>query len=177
MRKTGVTMGKPWARSRQSRNLKKSSTILALMGFLGLNVFLQMLGGKVTFPEISGWYQQLNKPPWTPPGIVFGPVWTLLYISMAVAAWRVWKKVGLVHRAMGLYFLQLLLNTLWSYLFFWGHSIGLALLDLVLLNLAVLMTSLNFWRIDRGSGLLFIPYAAWVMFACTLNWKLWTLNP
>ncbi len=156
---------------------KKNSNLLALIGFVSLNALLQTLGAKATFPEITGWYQQLHKPSWTPPGVVFGPVWTLLYISMAVAAWRVWKKVGLMHQALGLYFLQLLLNALWSHLFFWGHSIELALLDLVLLNLAVLMTTLNFWRIDRISGVLFFPYMAWALFALGLNVKIWILNP
>ncbi|KAB2840169.1 tryptophan-rich sensory protein, partial [bacterium] len=116
--------------------MTKRST-LVLLGFLLLSLAVQAAGAWATFSEIPTWYQGLSKPDWNPPPWVFGPVWTVLYILMAVAAWLAWREVGLRSGALRLYFLQLLLNLLWSYLFFWGHSPFLALLDIGLLWLAI----------------------------------------
>ena len=158
------------------RAVNKKST-LVLLGFLLLNVAVQAAGAYATFPEIPTWYQGLQKPSWNPPPWVFGPVWTSLYIMMAVAAWFAWREVGLRSGPLRLYFLQLLLNLLWSYLFFWAHSPFLALIDIAILWLAVGATVLAFWRARPLAGVLMLPYWLWVGFAGSLNWAIWRLNP
>lgn len=134
------------------------------------------IGGHATFPSIPTWYAQIHKPDFTPPNAVFGPVWTLLYILMAVAAWRVWKKVGMYHRALVFYFLQLIANTLWSIFFFEWHRPDIAMLDILVLWILIAATLLNFWKIDKKAGFLFIPYLLWVSFAVYLNFGIWKLN-
>jgi translocator protein len=125
------------------------------------------------------WYAALAKPALTPPGWVFGPVWTLLYAMMGVAAWLVWKQgsPGAAAGALTLFFLQLGLNTLWSYLFFGLKSPGLALLNIVALWLAILATLMAFSRHSRPAGHLLLPYLLWVSFALYLNLQFWRLNP
>ncbi|MFO1463918.1 MAG: TspO/MBR family protein [bacterium] len=156
--------------------MSKKST-LALLGFLLLSLAVQAGGALATFPEIATWYAGLQKPAWNPPPWIFGPVWTVLYALMAVAAWLVWREVGLRSAPLRLYFLQLLLNFAWSFLFFWGHSPALALLDILLLWLAIGATTLVFGRVRPFSALLFLPYWAWVSFAAALNFAIWRLNP
>lgn len=125
------------------------------------------------------WYAALEKPFFNPPNWIFGPVWTFLYTAMAVAAWLVWRQLArhAVGLALGLYAAQLALNALWSWLFFGLHWMGLALVDILLLNAAIFATMLCFWRIHRVAGALFAPYLAWVSFAALLNFSLWWLNP
>ena len=125
------------------------------------------------------WYSGLIKPALTPPGWVFGPVWTLLYAIMAVAAWLVWCRHGLANAIgpLGLFLGQLALNALWSYLFFGLQHPGLALLDIVFLWLVILATVKAFWRSHRPAGLLLLPYLFWVSFATYLNFQFWRLNP
>jgi tryptophan-rich sensory protein len=124
------------------------------------------------------WYAQLRKPTWNPPGWIFGPVWTALYTMMAIAAWLVWRRGGFAVRrvSLGLFLLQLLLNALWSPLFFGLHNPALAFVEIVMLWLAILATLLAFWKVRRGVGLLLAPYLAWVSFAAVLNFTLWRLN-
>lgn len=122
------------------------------------------------------WYAALNKPSWNPPPWIFGPAWTLLYTLMAVAAWLVWKKAGF-SRPLVFYFVQLSLNAAWTPVFFGAHAMGLALIVIVVLWVAILMTLLNFWRISHAVGWLIVPYLAWVTFATALNFTLWKLNP
>ncbi len=128
--------------------------------------------------ELRGWYAALHKPSWTPPAWLFGPAWTVLYISMAVAAWRVWREGGWrPHRvALGLFLLQLMFNGLWSPLFFGLHRPGLSLVDSVLIWLALLATLVAFWRVSPPAGALLVPYLAWVTFATALNFTIWRLN-
>lgn len=125
------------------------------------------------------WYEGLMKPALTPPGWVFGPVWTLLYTMMGVAAWLVWKRQGYAaaSRSLWLFLLQLGLNALWSYLFFGLKNPGLALLDIVALWLAILTTLIAFFRHHRPAGQLLLPYLLWVSFAVYLNLQFWRLNP
>jgi translocator protein len=133
------------------------------------------LGGLATSPNIPNWYAGLAKPSWTPPGWLFGPVWSVLYLSMAVAAWLVWRK-GNALVPLTIFVVQLLFNAAWSWLFFWLHSPGAALVDIVLLWAAILATTIIFWRRSLGAGLLFVPYLAWVSFATALNFAIWILN-
>lgn len=127
----------------------------------------------------GAWYAELNKPAWTPPNAVFGPVWTLLYILMGIAAWLVWSRGGFggARTALIVFLVQLVLNGLWSVLFFGLHSPALALADIVLLLIAIGATMILFRRIRALAGGLMAPYLAWVTFATALNFELWRLNP
>ena len=124
------------------------------------------------------WYRQLQKPSWNPPGWLFGPVWTTLYLMMAVAAWLVWRRGGFAARrpALLLFLTQLALNALWTPLFFGLRSPGLALVDIVLLWAVLVATGVAFARVHRGAALLLAPYLAWVSFASFLNYTIWSLN-
>jgi tryptophan-rich sensory protein len=150
--------------------------IAGLLAFIALCLAVSALGGNVTASSVGGWYQTLHKPPFNPPDGIFAPVWTTLFIFMAIAAWRVWRRVGLRNRAIAAFMVQLALNLLWSVLFFGLKSPGLALLEIPVLWLAIAWTGLIFGRIDRWAGLLFVPYAAWVAFAVLLNAAIWQLN-
>jgi tryptophan-rich sensory protein len=129
------------------------------------------------FPP-GDWYASLEKPSWNPPPWVFGPVWTALYLMMAVAAWRVWRAGGFTRqgRSLGLYLLQLGLNALWTPLFFGAHQMGAAFFCIVLLWLAIAATMTGFGKVDKLAALLLAPYLAWVTFAAFLNFTLWRLN-
>ena len=135
-------------------------------------------GAAVTSPAIESWYVRLAKPAWTPPGWIFGPVWSVLYLAMAVAAWLVWKQGGAraAQGPLALFTVQLAFNAAWSWLFFGLHSPGLALADIVLLWATIAATMVAFWRRSFAAGLLFVPYFAWVAFATLLNLAIWRLN-
>ncbi len=124
------------------------------------------------------WYAGLHKPAWNPPAWIFGPVWTMLYAAMAVAAWLVWVRGGWrgEGRALALFLVQLALNAAWSPLFFGLHRIGLALAEILLLWAAIAAMMAAFFRIRRAAGWLLVPYLAWVSFAAVLNFTLWRLN-
>jgi tryptophan-rich sensory protein len=147
-----------------------------LLAFLLLTLAVAATAGLATEPEIAGWYRTLVKPAFNPPNWIFAPVWTTLYILMAIAAWRVCRVTGLFAWAMALFFVQLGLNFAWSFLFFHFHQIALALCDILALLLAILLTTVSFWRIDRTAGTMFLPYLAWVSFAALLNAAIWKLN-
>ena len=151
---------------------------VALLGFVALCLGVAAIGGWATSISVGGWYQTLDKPRWTPPDRVFAPVWTILYLMMAVAGYRVWRGAG-VNRGQGalaLFGVQLALNLLWSILFFGLQRIGLALLDIVLLWAAIAATAVAFWRIDRLAGIFLLPYLVWVTYAVVLNAAIWHLN-
>ena len=124
-------------------------------------------------------YAQLSQPLWAPPAWVFGPVWTVLYVMMALAAWLVWRQrsVRPVGPALGLFAVQLVFNAAWSWLFFAWQTGGWAMLDIVLLWVTLCLTLVRFWQIQRMAGLLLVPYLLWVTFAAALNYRIWQLNP
>ncbi len=125
----------------------------------------------------GAWYVQLAKPVWNPPAWIFAPVWTLLYISIGVSGWLVWRRTGLLaNAAFTAFTVQLLLNATWSWLFFGLHRPALAFADIVLLWVSILVTLLLFWRVTWLAGAMLIPYLAWVSFATLLNWTLWRMN-
>ncbi|OXB24361.1 sensory protein TspO [Flavobacterium tructae] len=134
----------------------------------------------VTRPSVETWYPTLIKPPFNPPNWIFMPVWTLLYILMAVAAGLVWDKIKeqkeTVKMALGFFIIQLTLNAIWSYLFFELKNPMLALIEIVLLWLMIYETYLKFVKINKISGYLLIPYMIWVAFAAVLNASIWWLN-
>jgi len=148
---------------------------LALAGWLVLSFSAAAIGG---FFMPGAWYAALKKPSWNPPNWIFGPVWTALYTSMAIAAWFVWKRGGFSGQRVALSFFlaQLLLNALWSPLFFGLRHLALAFADIVLLWLALLGTVVAFWKARPLAGALLVPYLAWVTFASMLNFALWRLN-
>ncbi len=122
------------------------------------------------------WYANLAKPLWTPPDFLFAPVWTLLYAMMAWAAWLVWRRRGWQSRPFALYVAQLILNGAWSWLFFGLQRLDLGAVEIVLLLLLIIATTVEFWRASRWAGALLLPYAAWVGFAAALNAAIWELN-
>jgi translocator protein len=127
---------------------------------------------------VDGWYVRLSKPSWNPPGWIFGPVWTLLYLMMAVAAWLVWREGGwqAQRRALSLFVVQWLLNALWTPIFLGLHRPGFAFVEISLLWLAATLTAFVFWEIKRAAGILMMPYVAWVTFAAVLNFTIWRMN-
>jgi translocator protein len=136
------------------------------------------LGSAFTAPAIGAWYAGLNKPSFNPPNWIFGPVWTTLYVLMAVAAWRVWRQRAArpVRLALWLFGVQLALNAAWSPIFFGLHRPLAAMIDLAMLWVALVVTLVVFWRVDRTAGFLLLPYLAWVSFAGVLNAALVVLN-
>jgi benzodiazapine receptor len=144
-----------------------------LILFLLLVVGGGLLIGSVTGPD--AWYAGLAKPSFNPPGWVFGPVWTALYILIAIAGWRVWQRTR-TGWPMRLWWAQLVLNFLWSPVFFSAHQPGLAVVVILLMLAAILAFIVSAWRVDRTAALLFVPYAAWVSFASLLNGTIWAMN-
>jgi tryptophan-rich sensory protein len=130
-----------------------------------------------TEPSIPTWYAGLIHPAIAPPNWVFAPVWTTLYVLMAVAAWRVWRKTGLKDPAFYAFWAQLFLNFCWSGIFFGLHQIFFALAEIIVLDAIILATLLLFWHRDRLAGLLMAPYLAWTCFATLLTYEFWRLNP
>lgn len=144
-----------------------------LPGFL-----LLVLGGGLSIGALTGpdaWFGALRKPSFNPPSWLFAPVWTVLYVLIAIAGWRVWsKEAGAL--PMALWWLQLVANFLWSPIFFAAHRIDLAFAVIVLLLLLVIAFILTSWRRDSIAALLFVPYALWVAFATALNAAILSLN-
>lgn len=146
----------------------------ALGGFLLVVVVVALIGG-LSAGTASNEYQFLNQPAWAPPAWVFGPVWTLLYFLIAVAGWLVWRKIGF-GVALWVYTFQLILNALWTPLFFGADRYDFALADIALLWVAIGATILLFWRASRLGAWLLVPYWAWVTFATVLNFAIWQMN-
>jgi tryptophan-rich sensory protein len=157
---------------------KFSRDILGLLGFLGASFMVSGLGAAITATSVGNWYQTLAKPFFNPPDWIFAPVWTSLFIMMAIAGWRVWRKAGQRHQSkvFMLYAVQLGLNLGWSALFFGLQQIGWALTEIIVLLLVLVANTIVFWRIDKAAGILFVPYVLWVSFATLLTASLWRLN-
>ncbi len=147
-----------------------------LLAFILVTLFIGAGATVFTEPSIPTWYAGLNHPSYAPPNWVFAPVWTTLYVLMAVAAWRVWRKTGMNSNPLIAYAVQLVLNFAWSGIFFALHQIGWALVEILTLDLAILVTTILFFRRDRLAGLLFLPYLAWSLFASFLTCGFWQLN-
>ena len=129
--------------------------------------------------DAKDFYQSLHQPPWAPPPTVFGPVWSVLYLMMCVAAWLVVRRIGTQasRSAMALYGAQLVCNALWTWLFFHWHSGLWAFVEVLMLLGSVALTARSFWRVRPLAGWLMLPYLAWVGFASGLTFAMWRLNP
>jgi tryptophan-rich sensory protein len=138
-----------------------------------------LIGSIFTRPAISTWYAELIKPRFTPPDWVFGPVWISLYLLMGIAAFLVWRRGfhhQVVKRALGIFGVQLVLNALWSFLFFGLRSPLAGVIGIIVLGIAIILTIRSFLAVSRPAGLLLIPYFLWVSFATGLNLSIWWLN-
>jgi len=156
-----------------------AKTILALLGWFAITFIAAAIGawGSASAPSF---YQSLTLPSWAPPASLFGPVWTVLYSLMAIAAWLVWKHggfKGVARTTLILYLVQLATNSLWSWAFFAWHQGGFAFAVIVSLWALLVVTLVRFWRIQPLAGMLLLPYLAWVSFAAVLNFSVWHLNP
>jgi tryptophan-rich sensory protein len=139
-------------------------------------VIVFAVGASGSFVSGGPWYNTIAKPPWTPPSWIFGPVWFVLYVSIAVAGWLVWRQVGLRPQVFAFFALQLVLNGLWSWAFFGAHRIGLALVNIVALWITILGTIITFVSVVPLAGWMLVPYILWVSFASSLNFAIWRLN-
>lgn len=157
---------------------RNAADAAALAGFVVLVLAVAGIGSAVTAPAIPGWYSGLVKPAFTPPNWVFAPVWTALYVMMAVAAWLVWRgRRGPRAPALVLFAIQLALNLAWSVLFFGLRHTAWAFADIVALLVAIGATIAAFAQVDRLAAWLLVPYLAWVGYAAALNLAIWRLNP
>lgn len=137
------------------------------------------VGSLFTAPAISTWYASLTKPILNPPNWVFAPVWTILYFLMGVAAFLIWRRGCRrkdVRAALGIFFVQLILNSFWSFIFFGLHSPSGALVEIIFLWLFIFLTIAVFMRISKFAAVLLLPYILWVSFAAWLNYSIWQLN-
>jgi len=158
--------------------MTRTEALPALIVFLLISLGVGLFASQFTAPYVADWYTDLAKPEWAPPDVVFTPVWTLLYIMMAVAAWLAWHKGHLAPTAppLLLFFLQLALNAMWWVIFFAHQQPGLAFVEIILLWIVILATIVSFWRIERLAGLLMVPYLFWVAYAAALNYTIWRMN-
>lgn len=152
-------------------------TWVGLIGWL-LASFAAGAVGALATRQAREFYAGLVKPTWAPPGWLFGPVWTALYLLMGVAAWLVWREAGWAGAAgaLSLFLVQLVCNALWSWFFFAWRRGGLAFADVVLLLGLIVATLLAFARVHRLAALLLLPYLAWVVFATALTYAVWRAN-
>jgi tryptophan-rich sensory protein len=158
--------------------MNRPQQVAGLLGWLLLS-FVTAAIGALASVQAAGFYAAMAQPAWAPPSAVFGPVWSLLYALMAIAAWLVWRRHGW-HRhrvVLALFVVQLVANGLWSWLFFAWHLGAAAFVDIVLLWLLIAATLIGFWRVRAWAGALLLPYLAWVSFAAALNLAVWQLNP
>ncbi|MFO1129017.1 MAG: TspO/MBR family protein [Rhodospirillales bacterium] len=153
-------------------------SIVVLLAFVAVCLGVSSIGAAITYSSIDTWYPALAKPALTPPDWVFAPVWSTLYLMMAVAAWRIWSHGGRpeVNFALACFGVQLTLNLLWTVLFFGLRSPWLGLIEIVVLLGAIAMTTVAFFRVDRLAGWLFVPYLTWTLFATVLVFGIWRLN-
>jgi tryptophan-rich sensory protein len=154
------------------------SQALGLVGWLAASFVAGGLGA-IASADAGTFYGALSQPSWAPPAWLFGPVWSVLYLLMGLAAWLVWRRHGFggAATALRLFIAQLLANALWTWLFFRWHLGGVALAEILLLWLLIAATAFAFWRLHRLAALMLLPYMAWVSFAAALTWSLWRLNP
>ncbi len=157
---------------------RKVSSAVGLVGWVAVSLAAGALGG-LAASQASSFYQSLDRAAWAPPSWLFGPVWTVLYLAMAVAAWLVWRERGWQHARvpLTLFLVQLAINALWTPLFFTWKQGELALLDILLLDALIIATIGIFWHVKKFAAVLLIPYLCWVLFASALTYSVWQRNP
>jgi translocator protein len=157
---------------------KKSTQIIGLIGWL-IITFIAAAIGTAASAESGLFYQQISRPEWAPPAWLFAPVWTALYILMGVSAWTVWRVDGFrsARIALSLFIIQLVLNAVWTWIFFVWRQGALAFVEILVLWALILCTTIAFWRVRTIAGILLLPYLAWVSFASVLTFTVWRLNP
>ncbi len=160
-----------------------NTKVLKLIFSISICLAAGLIGSFFTADAISNWYATVNKPDFNPPNWIFGPVWTTLYILMGISLYRIWVSVPLKKhispnkkKAIVVFGIQLILNTIWSIIFFGLENPGIALLEIYILLAAIVYTKYLFCKIDKLAGYLLIPYIAWVTFASILNFFIWQLN-
>jgi tryptophan-rich sensory protein len=163
---------------KNARALPPSRQAVGLVGWAALTFVAAALGA-IASAGAPEFYAQLARPSWAPPASVFGPVWTLLYVAMALAAWLVWRRhaIAAARGAFTLFVAQLVANALWSWLFFAWHLGALAFAEALVLWALTAATVVSFWRLHSFAALLLVPYLAWVTFASALTFAVWQLNP
>lgn len=167
-----------WCDGFMSTAVDRPRPPLALLGFLLATFVVAALGGLATAGNVDGWYASADKPPFNPPNWLFGPVWTVLYIAMAVAAWLVWRTADSPTRTrfLQVWWVQLAFNLAWTPTFFAAELLWPAVGVIVVLDVLVALTIVLAWRVSRVAGSLLLPYLAWVLFATALNVSLAVLN-
>jgi translocator protein len=158
--------------------MTKQRQTVGLAGWIIVSFIAAAIGGAASI-QAGPFYSQLVRPDWAPPPSIFGPVWTVLYALMGIAAWLVWRVGGFraARFALTLFLVQLAFNALWSWLFFPWRRGDLAFADILLLWALIVATLIAFWRIRPLAGAFLIPYLLWVTFASALNYSIWQLNP
>ena len=153
-----------------------ASQVFGLIGWL-LLTFVAAAAGAIASVDAASFYAQLSKPAWAPPAGVFGPVWSVLYTLMGIAAWLVWRSPKSTKPALTLYVVQLNANALWSWLFFGWHRGAFAAMEVLILLALIIGTAIAFLRVSRFAAMLLVPYLLWVGFAAVLTWSVWQRNP
>ncbi len=163
----------------------KTKNFWGLVGAVAICEIAGGVGAIFVAPNITGWYSTLVKPALNPPSFLFGPVWSLLYLLMGIAVFIVWassakasdgQEKRIRSRAINIFVLQLILNVIWSIVFFGTQNPLLGIIDIVFLWLTIVWTIVAFWKVSRSAALLLLPYIAWVSFALYLNLSIWRLN-
>lgn len=151
---------------------------LVLAALIGICLGAGKLGSMLTIPSLGQWYANLRKPRWTAPNWVFGHVWTIIYLSMAFAAWLVWRQIGFSRERLPLtlFMIVVALNVAWSAIFFNLRLVGVAFAEVVVLWLFILWTTIAFWPVSRTAGWLMVPYLLWVAYASALNGAIWRMD-
>ena len=155
------------------------NNISKLIIAVAIPVAVGATSGFFTVTGVESWYQSINKPLWNPPDWIFGPVWTTLYILMGIALYLVWNSdtsSALKRTAITLFSIQLIFNFFWSFIFFNQQQIGWALVEIIMMWIAILLTIFSFAKISTAAAWLLVPYICWVSFATVLNYTIWNLN-
>lgn len=162
----------------RSAVMSGKAQVIGLLGWLAASFVVAAVGG-IASANAGSFYQDVSRPEWSPPSWLFGPVWTVLYLMMAVAAWLVWRERGFAgaRGALTLFVAQLVANGLWSWLFFAWRQGALAFVEILVLWALIVATLIAFWRIRPLAGALLVPYLLWVTFATALSFTIWQMNP
>jgi len=159
--------------------MKDMTKIVKLICSVAVCILIGFLGSFATRGSVTTWYADLSRPSFTPPDWTFGVVWPILYVMMGISAFLIWN-MGFdkteVKVALGIFGLQLILNGLWTPIFFGLHLIGLALVEIIMMWAAILLTIISFWKVSKPAAFLLLPYILWVSFAIVLNASLYILN-